>query len=202
MSKVCAEGKRTRYNLAERLQNIPQCKDRFVEDVRQLSVFDSIEGKRCELSGLDSTVPAVLCKAQENVLQVLLHSAGAFPIKDGMLRKLKDPTLYSGTIANSAAEQLQEAASLVSQVFSCSHNKCVESSRNPAEVQEFPLHLQWLSACLRGHFPSFSGPCSHRATCCLSALTLASLGSTETGKGSISETTKVCLASDRVQGHG
>lgn len=111
-----------------------------------------------------------------------------------MLRTLKDPTLYSGTVANSAAEQLQEAAS-VSQVFSCSHNKCVESSRNPAEVQEFPLHLQWFSACLRGHFPSFSGPCSHRA-CCLSALTLASLGSAETGKGSISGTTKVCLASD------
>lgn len=154
-------GKENPVQPSKRLQNVPRCKDRLVEDMRQLSVFDSIGGKRCELSGLDSTVPAALCKAQENVLQVLLHSAGAFPIKDGMLRTLKDPTLYSGTIANSAAEQLQEAASLVSQVFSCSHNKCVESSRNPAEVQEFPLHLQWFSACLRGHFPSFSGPCSH-----------------------------------------
>lgn len=182
MNKVCAEEKRTWYNLA-RLQNVPQCEDSLVEGVRQLSVFDSIGGERCELSGLDSTVPAALCKAQENALQVLLHSAGAFPIKGGMLRKLKDPTLYSGTIANSAAEQLQEAASLVSQVLSCSHNTCVESSKNPSVVQGFPLHSQWPPVCLHGHFHSFSGPCSHRATCCLSALTLASLGSAETGKG-------------------
>lgn len=150
----------------QRLQNIPQCKDSFVEDVRQLSVFDSTGGKRCELSGLDTTVPAALCKAQENALQALLNSTGAFPIKGGMLRKLKDPTLYSGTIANSAAEQLQEAASLVSQVLSCSYNKCVESSKNPSEVQGFPLYLQWPPVCLHEHFPSFSGPCSYWATCC------------------------------------
>lgn len=97
VSKVCAEGKRTRYNLAERLQNVPQCKDRLVEDVCQLGVFDSIGGKRCELSGLDSTVPAALCKAQENVLQVL-YTAGAFPIKDGMLRRLKDPIFILGQL--------------------------------------------------------------------------------------------------------
>lgn len=62
------------------------------------------------------------------------YTAGAFPIKNGMLGKLKDPTLVIlGLIANSEAEQLQEAASLVSQVFSCPHNKPhFRADKNPA----------------------------------------------------------------------
>lgn len=50
-----------------------------------------------------STVPAALCKAHEHALQVRLP-AGAVPIKNRMLYKLKDPTLaILGPVANSAA---------------------------------------------------------------------------------------------------
>lgn len=70
-----------------------------------------------------------------------------------MLGKLKDPTLVIlGLIANSEAEQLQEAASLVSQVFSCPHNKPMfRAAGAPLGTRVHTAHAGQPAACPLSH---------------------------------------------------
>lgn len=100
------------------------------------------------LRGL-STVLAAVCKAQE-CSSGGLTQLGAFPIKNGLLSKLEEPTLVIlGPIANSAA-----GSSLLSQVFSCPHDS-VQSSRS--STGDRGSHCTRSGSCVAASLPC-SGP--------------------------------------------
>lgn len=95
-------------------KTIPRAKMDFVEEVLQLSHPWLRWGTAVRLGGL-STVPAAVCEAQE-CSSGGLTQLGAFPIKNGLLSKLEDPTVVIlGTplllFWDQVLAQRQEAAS-------------------------------------------------------------------------------------------